>query len=85
MKCELPPIEDIERLHKELTFVPLRDREDAVQEAWLAHLEGRDVVQAIKTYVVREHRHRKRVKNHGTIHDVAIPERETVAKIMMSQ
>jgi len=40
-----------------LRLVPLRHRDDAIQEAWVAHLEKRDPVQAINTYVVRELRY----------------------------
>ena len=31
-------------------------REDAIGEAWVAHLEGRGVVQAVNTYRKRERR-----------------------------
>ncbi len=39
MNHVLPPSDDPGRLVIELRFVPVLDREDAVQEAWLAHLE----------------------------------------------
>jgi hypothetical protein len=36
------------------------DREDAVQEAWLAALEGRNPARAVNTFAQRERRHRRR-------------------------
>lgn len=56
----LPPVVDAARLNSELLLVPARHREDAIQEAWVAHLEGRDVIQAVKSFGVREHRHERR-------------------------
>ena len=44
----------------ELKLVKSRDREDALQEAWLAQLEGRSPARAVNTYANRERRHRKR-------------------------
>ena len=43
----------------EQTFaeIPLRHREDAVQEAWVAHLEGRDPLLGARAYLKREMRH----------------------------
>jgi DNA-directed RNA polymerase subunit E'/Rpb7 len=37
----LPAVADAGRLRTELRFVRPEDRDDAVQEAWLAHLQGR--------------------------------------------
>jgi len=47
-------------LEPKLAFIPLADQEDAIQEAWLAHLEGRDPESAMNTFAVRERRHRLR-------------------------
>lgn len=47
-------------LTRELKLVKRRDREDALQEAWLAQLEGRNATQAVKTYAMRERRHHLR-------------------------
>ena len=55
----LPPICDPHRLGAELERVPFEDREDAAQEAWAAHLAGRDPVQAVNTFVRRERRQRR--------------------------
>jgi hypothetical protein len=49
-----------ERLALELRLCPGVDREDALQEAWLAALEGRDPARAVNTYAQRERRHRRR-------------------------
>ena len=56
----LPPVKDSVALLRRLRAVPARRRDDAIQEAWLAHLEGRDVIQAISTFNTREWRHEKR-------------------------
>ena len=47
-------------LASQLAFIGDRDRDDAVQEAWLAHLQGRDPLRAIETFLRRERRHRER-------------------------
>lgn len=60
MDYSLPPIDRITDLKSELAQVPKRHRDDAVQEAWLAHLEGRDSVKAIAAYRMRELRHERR-------------------------
>ena len=57
----LPPLDDPGRLVIELRFVPAPDLDDAVQEAWLAHLEGRPVSTAVNTYAQRQRRWRKRM------------------------
>jgi hypothetical protein len=44
----------------ELRFVNLVDREDAIQEAWLAHLEGRNPARAVATFAQRLRRERQR-------------------------
>ena len=61
MNHVLPPLDDPARLVIELRFVPALDRDDAVQEAWVAHLEGRPVRTAVNTYAQRQRRHRKRM------------------------
>lgn len=57
----LPTVEDAGRLLTELRFVRPQDREDAAQEAWVAHLEGRDVARAVGTFAQRLRRQRQRV------------------------
>ena len=49
-----------EKLDLELRLCPAHDREDALQEAWLAALEGRNPARAVNTYSQRERRHRRR-------------------------
>ena len=46
------------KMAPKLEFAHPMDREDAMQEAWLAKLEGRNPTRAINTFVVREWRHR---------------------------
>tara|TARA_B110000444_G_C18727396_1_gene541572 strand:- start:293 stop:517 length:225 start_codon:yes stop_codon:yes gene_type:complete len=58
---DLPPCDKPEKLRLELRLAG-RHAADALQEAWVAHLEGRPVVQAVKTYLQREYRIRKRQK-----------------------
>jgi len=50
----LPPICDPHRLGAELGRGPFENREDAAQEAWAAHLAGRDPVQAVNTFTHRQ-------------------------------
>lgn len=57
----LPPLRDDRKLALELRLVGGLDREDAVQEAWLAHLEGRNAARAVNTFARRERRHRQRM------------------------
>ena len=58
--AELPPVGDPRKLQLELRLTPRHLKEDALQEAWVAYLEGRDPARAVNTYVVRERRHAKR-------------------------
>lgn len=60
MVPQLPPVSDMAALKREYSLVPTRDREDAMQEAWLAHLEGKDACRVMKTHAERERRFRKR-------------------------
>jgi hypothetical protein len=55
-----PPAPRPDKLDLELRLCPLRDREDALQEAWLAALEGRNPARAVNTFAQRERRYRKR-------------------------
>jgi hypothetical protein len=58
----LPPLAGApaSKLRLELRLTPSIDRDDAVQEAWLAHLEGRSPARAVNTFAQRERRHRRR-------------------------
>lgn len=67
MSYELPPIADPERLQLALMRVPARHREDAVQEAWLAHLEGRNVLSAVRVYARGEKLHELREVPHSQL------------------
>jgi hypothetical protein len=57
----LLPLRDDRKLALELRLVGGLDREDAVQEAWLALLEGRNPARAVNTFARRERRHRRRM------------------------
>jgi hypothetical protein len=57
----LPTMSDGGRLTTELRFVRPDDLDDAVQEAWVAHLEGRDPARAVGTFAQRLRRQRQRV------------------------
>jgi hypothetical protein len=64
----LPPMTDTRtasKLRLELRLTPTVDREDAAQEAWLAHLEGRNPARAVNTFAQRERRHRRRQRAVG--------------------
>jgi len=52
----LPPTTEIDRLRLELRLAPHRMRDDAVQEAWVAFLSGRDPARAVNTFARRERR-----------------------------
>ena len=43
----------------ELRLCPSRDRADALQEAWLASIQGRSPARAVNTSAQRERRHRR--------------------------
>ena len=49
-----------EKVSLELRFVRSGDRDDAAQEAMLAHLEGRDPAKAVSAFRHRERRRRLR-------------------------
>jgi hypothetical protein len=72
MGTTLPPTTERHRLTLELRLSPRLDRDDALQEAWLAHLEGRDAARAVNTFARRERRHRQRMRTNfplfGAIH-----------------
>lgn len=57
---QLPILPDNGPLLTELRFVNPTDRDDAIQEAWLAHLEGRDPARAVATFAQRLRRERQR-------------------------
>lgn len=65
---------------KSLIKVPQCHREDAVQEAWVAHLEGTDPAAAIRRYVWREIANKRgtayeqRVKPQSQLNDAEISE-----------
>lgn len=40
--------------------IPMKLRDDAVQEGWLAHLEGRSVMGHLKSWYEREKKHQKK-------------------------
>jgi hypothetical protein len=65
MSGVLPPVLDDRKLALELRLVMVRDREDALQEAWLAYLEGRSPIRAVNTYARRENRWRQRMWRHN--------------------
>lgn len=68
MITHLPPMPDARtaaKLKLELRLTPGVDREDAAQEAWLAHLSGRNPARAVNTFSQRERRHRKRQRAVG--------------------
>ena len=60
LRAELPNTPFAAKLALELRLCPGIDREDAVQEAWLAALEGRNPARAVNTFAQRERRHRRR-------------------------
>jgi len=60
MAMQLPTLLDSAALQTELRFVNPKDRDDAIQEAWLAHLEGRDPARAVATFAQRLRRDRQR-------------------------
>jgi hypothetical protein len=60
LRAELPNTPLAAKLALELRLCPGIDREDAVQEAWLAALEGRNPARAVNTFAQRERRHRRR-------------------------
>jgi hypothetical protein len=60
MVSPLPPFANPEVLSAALSRVPVGLREDAIQEAWVAHLEGGDPLDAIQRFDTRERRHKKR-------------------------
>lgn len=59
----LPPVSESSRLELELRLVPEEDREDAVQVAWVAHLDGDDAVLAVKRWWVATLRRRRRERS----------------------
>ena len=60
LSADLPETPFAAKLALELRLCPGMDREDAVQEAWLAALEGRNPARAVNTFAQRERRYRKR-------------------------
>lgn len=68
MTTVFPDIEASPDLERELRFVSGPEREDAVQEAWLAHLEGESATNAVSRYRHQERRRRTREVNIGSFH-----------------
>lgn len=50
----LPPIRDLDGLRMRLACMPEQIREDATQEAWVAHLSGDNVLAAVDRFSKRE-------------------------------
>jgi hypothetical protein len=67
MTYVLPPVADPTALLTELRFVSPAERDDVVQEAWAAHLAGRDPARAIATFAQRTRRNRKREKRNSVL------------------
>ena len=59
MRTTLPPVVGRSEalLKRELSLCASGQHEDAINEAWVAYLEGRSVVQAVNTFRKRETRH----------------------------
>ena len=57
---DLPPVKHPDKMVAALRLTPRRHRADAVQEAWVAFLEGRSCVAAINNLRRREMRHEQR-------------------------
>lgn len=55
-----PPVQDERRLRLEVRLIPAGHREDAIQVAWIAFLEGGRPATAVNTWWARERRRRKR-------------------------
>jgi len=62
MPTTYPPLapKQLAKLKTELDLIPRRFRQDAIQEAWVAHLEGRNPISTIKDYCRRELLHEER-------------------------
>jgi hypothetical protein len=60
MDTTLPPVKNMASLQREVSMVPERHRNDAVQEAWLAHLSGESATAAVQRFVKRERRNESR-------------------------
>ncbi len=58
----LPTTSNRKKIETELRFVRSADRNDAIQEAWVAHLEGRNPARAVATYAQRIRRERTRTQ-----------------------
>ena len=56
--------------------VPPRHREDAIQEAWLAHLEKRKPTTAIKDFLKREKLHEKRITPASQLNEAQLTEQD---------
>ena len=64
---ELPPNLPERYIHK----VAKRHREDAIQEAWVAYLQGQDPINAIWRYAKQEYRHERRQIDISQVNDEA--------------
>lgn len=67
MNDAIPPTRAPDRVALELRFVRVEDRDDAMQEAWLAHLEGRDPAKAVSAFRHRVRRRRLREVVNGDL------------------
>lgn len=63
-----PDIAPTAELERELRFLNGMEREDAVQEAWVALLEGESAMDAVSRYRHRERRRRTREVTIGSFH-----------------
>lgn len=69
----LPPLEDskAEALRRRISLVPVRHREDAIQEAWGAHLSGDCPMKAVARFKTSE---LKRERRFPTFTDAKAPD-----------
>jgi hypothetical protein len=54
------PFTDEPKFQQSLRLIPHEMREDAMQEAWVAHLSGRCPIAAMLTHARRERKYRRR-------------------------
>ena len=60
--CNYPPLHGcrLEKLKTEIRLIPETLKQDAIQEAWLAHLGDKCPIKAVKRYAEQERRHNQR-------------------------
>ena len=83
MSVPYPPLpaDELEQLKARLRVTPSKYREDALQEAWLKHLEGKSAIAAVVNYSLKERLYERRHIDFSQMEDGEVTQVENATEI----